>query len=212
MKLTKLAALLITATAAMSGVSSAVSVGVNVFANGSVGLIGLSGVTAISGRVIILSTTSDIDSALSTNLSPLLTLTPPDTTTSTEFNNALALSIGSTSAGSPGIVRTANFTNGAVSSLGATEIGTAGNFSYMLVVAESGGEVSGFGIYKNAVFPGLGTLTFNPNAVGDGIGIGTSTLASGIGYQLAPVVAIPEPSAALLGAIGALGLLRRRRN
>jgi hypothetical protein len=29
------------------------------------------------------------------------------------------------------------------------------------------------------------------------------------GFQLA---AVPEPSAALLGALGALGLLRRRRN
>ena len=32
------------------------------------------------------------------------------------------------------------------------------------------------------------------------------------GFKMAAPVAIPEPSAALLGAIGALGLLRRRRN
>jgi hypothetical protein len=212
MKLTKLAALVISATSAMSGVSSAAVIGVNVFANGTVGLIGLQGSTAISGRVIIVSTTADIGTALSTNLSPLLTLTPPDAaTTSVEFNNALTLSLGTTNATSPGIIRSANFANGAISSLGSVEVGAAGNFSYMLVVAESEGNVNGFGVYTNAAFPSLGAITFNPAAVGDGLGIGTSTLASGIGYQLAPVTIIPEPSAALLGALGALGLLRRRR-
>ena len=41
------------------------------------------------------------------------------------------------------------------------------------------------------------------------LGVGTSTYsATGTsGFQL-----VPEPSAALLGALGALGLLRRRRN
>ena len=207
MKLPKLVALVISATAAMSGVSSAVVIGVNVFGNASVGLIGLEGSTAISGRVVIVSTTADIGTSLFNNLSPLL-LSP--TTTSGQFNDALALSIGTTSATSPGIVRTANFTNGAVTSLGSSEVGAAGNFSYMVVVAESDGNVTGLGAYTNAAYPSLGTLTFNPNAVADGIGIGTSVLAGGIGYQLAPV--IPEPSAALLGALGALGLLRRRRN
>lgn len=38
-----------------------------------------------------------------------------------------------------------------------------------------------------------------------------STTASGT-YRAAAIAAVPEPSAALLGAIGALGLLRRRRN
>jgi hypothetical protein len=42
---------------------------------------------------------------------------------------------------------------------------------------------------------------------GDASGFGSSTYQT---LQLAP--AVPEPSAALLGAIGALGLLRRRRN
>jgi hypothetical protein len=50
------------------------------------------------------------------------------------------------------------------------------------------------------VFGTVGTFT------GDAGGQGSST------YSTLQIAAIPEPSAALLGAIGALGLLRRRRN
>ncbi|MBJ7284451.1 MAG: PEP-CTERM sorting domain-containing protein, partial [Akkermansiaceae bacterium] len=42
-----------------------------------------------------------------------------------------------------------------------------------------------------------------------GLGVGTSvgSAVGTSGFQL-----VPEPSAALLGALGSLGLLRRRRN
>ena len=62
----------------------------------------------------------------------------------------------------------------------------------------------------------FGTLTpMNTTAVG-GITAGQPNTASTTpfvnGVQLVAANAVPEPSAVLLGAIGALGLLRRRRN
>jgi hypothetical protein len=51
-------------------------------------------------------------------------------------------------------------------------------------------------------------------ADGNAIAIGAATEAGGgsLSAERFTAVAIPEPSSALLGAIGALGLLRRRRN
>lgn len=43
-------------------------------------------------------------------------------------------------------------------------------------------------------------------------GSGTAADAGSTGVRAASFLVVPEPSAALLGAIGALGLLRRRRN
>jgi len=209
MKKTKLAAIMIAATVAMSGVSSAVVLSLNAFANGSVGLIGLQGNTAQAGRAIFITSTTDISGAIFSNLNSLLAGVSP--TTSATFNAALAAAIGGTSATSPGIVRTANFAAGAISSLGNTELGAVANNTYFVLVSETAGNVNGFGAYRGTAVPSLGAVTFNPTNAQDGIGIGTSVLASGVGFQLAPVVIIPEPSAALLGAIGALGLLRRRR-
>lgn len=48
---------------------------------------------------------------------------------------------------------------------------------------------------------------------GNGTFVGDATFGGGAGtYSTLKLAVIPEPSAALLGAIGALGLLRRRRN
>jgi MYXO-CTERM domain-containing protein len=79
----------------------------------------------------------------------------------------------------------------------------------MILSGESGGLVNAIGAYKGPIVPSLGAVTFNPTNSSDSIGIGTSVFTAGSpnsGFQL-----IPEPSAALLGALGALGLLRRRR-
>ena len=85
-------------------------------------------------------------------------------------------------------------------------------------MAESGGFITGIGAYTGSNAPASGAVTFNPAGSGDSLGIGTSVFAAATtgptqpvsGFQLKS--AIPEPSTALLGAISALGLLRRRRN
>jgi hypothetical protein len=210
MKKTKLAAIVIAATAAMSGVSSAVSLSLLGFANTSVGLITLEGATGQSGRAIFIATTADINTSIFNNLNPLLVAG----TTSAQLNTALATAIGTTSGTSPGIVRTFNFSGSAMSTTGSVELGAIGNNTYLVLVSETGGLVNGFGAYTGADVPSLGSVTFNPANAGDSIGIGTSVFAgpagpAASGFQLA---AVPEPSAALLGALGALGLLRRRRN
>ena len=65
---------------------------------------------------------------------------------------------------------------------------------------DSGGELQYFG-NPTGITPTLGKLgAFTGNASGQGEG------------TYATLTFVPEPSAALLGAIGALGLLRRRRN
>jgi hypothetical protein len=89
----------------------------------------------------------------------------------------------------------------------------------MFLVAEAAGFITGIGAYTGPAIPGApGVLTFNTGNANDSLGVGTSTLiAAGAGgggpvsgFQLA--AAVPEPSTALLGAFGALALLRRRRN
>jgi MYXO-CTERM domain-containing protein len=59
---------------------------------------------------------------------------------------------------------------------------------------------------KGGAAPVIGTIgSFTGNPLPD-LGAGTTT------FSTLQLVAVPEPSAALLGALGALGLLRRRRN
>jgi len=109
----------------------------------------------------------------------------------------------------PGVVRSnIAFTNGAVTSGGNTEMGAAGNKTYVWMESNTGGAAS-YGLFQGPVVPGLGAVTLNSATMTEDL-IGTSTYsATGTsGFQLA---SIPEPSAALLGVIGALGLLRRRR-
>jgi hypothetical protein len=199
--------IIVATTAALTVASSAVTVSLIGVANASAGLITLNG-TAVSGRAIFVTTTgSDVRDGAFASLSPLL-LNPG--LTSANFDSALATLIGTTTAASPGIVRSVNFSNGVLASNATQEMGDAGNLTHLFLVAESGTDVLGFGAYTGGNVPTLGSVTFTPATAGDGIGIGTSVLNSGSGFQLAAV--IPEPSAALLGALGALGLLRRRRN
>lgn len=108
----------------------------------------------------------------------------------------------------PGAVRSnIAFTNGAVTSSGAVEMGAAGNKTYVWFNSTNGDS---WGLFQGPDVPALGAVTLNSASMTEDL-IGTSTYsATGTsGFQLASV---PEPSAALLGAVGALGLLRRRRN
>ena len=106
----------------------------------------------------------------------------------------------------PGVVRSSvAVTNGALTSSASTELGAAANKSYVWFQNTSG---SSYGAFQGPNVPALGALTLNSQTMTEDL-IGTSTYSAvgTSGFQL-----VPEPSAALLGALGALGLLRRRRN
>ena len=145
--------------------------------------------TNVTGTAYIYSTTTN-----------LTTLDPTVTKTRALFESLIAAD--------PGAVRSAiAFTNGAMTSSGSTELGAVGNRLYVWMSSADG---TSYGAYKGVQVPALGTLSINSGSLTD-MGVGTSVYsATGTaGFQLAYV---PEPSAALLGALGALGLLRRRRN
>jgi hypothetical protein len=187
----------------------------------NIGLITNSTRTAtFSGRAIFVSVTNQL-TGVSTSLDALLTTT---STSSATFDSTLASLIASTnptlaSTTNPGIVRSVNFTNGVLSTTGNQEMGSIGNRTYMFLVAESGGFVQALGAFTGVNVTSPGTVTFNSSFAGDSLGVGTSVFAAATagppatvasGFQL--VSAIPETSTSLLGAIGALALLRRRRN
>jgi hypothetical protein len=220
---TKLLSVLVAATAAFSGTSGAVTLALSGISNGTVGLITLDtdGAgpelrTTVSGRAIFVSTTSELTGVSAS----MATLLGSANSTPAMFDTALATLIGVTDpATSPGIVRSATFSAGAMTSTGNVQLGNVANKTYLFLVAESGGFITGIGAYTGSNVPAAGSVTFNPAFANDGLGVGTSVLAAATaspvqpisGFQLAPAVAIPEPSTMLLGALGALGLLRRRR-
>lgn len=198
---TKLIATIIAATAALANVSHAVTVNLAGIANATTGLITLDG-SVTSGRAIFVSTTgADVRNGGNAAFQSILTMGG----SSADFDAALTTLIDATSATSPGIVREVSFVDGVLLSTGPQELGNVGNFTHLFLVSESGGSVSGIGAYTGPDVPPLGAVTINANTAGDEIGIGTSTG----GFQLVAVV--PEPSVALLGMLGALGLVRRRR-
>jgi MYXO-CTERM domain-containing protein len=98
-------------------------------------------------------------------------------------------------------------TSGAVAGSQTVEVGAAGSKSYLWISSTDGNS---FGAFQGPNAPAVGAMTFNSATITEDL-LGTSTYSAvgTSGFQLASV---PEPSAALLGAVGALGLLRRRRN
>lgn len=222
---TKVLSIFIATTAIFSGTSHAVSLATAVLANTSVGLVTLdpdgdagSAIrTTVNGRFIVISTTTAL-TGVSASMNALLA---SSTSTPAQFDVALTSLIGVTNpTTSPGIVRSGAFTGGAITSTGAVELGSSGNTTYLFLVAESAGFITGIGSYVGPAVPTAGSITLNPAFVGDTLGVGTSVLSAAIvgppaqpvsGFQLSPALAVPEPSAALLGVLGALGLLRRRR-
>ena len=130
-----------------------------------------------------------------------LTSVPFTTTTRAAFESLLTFD--------PGAVRSnIAFTNGAVVSSGALELGAVGNRMYLWMSSADG---LSYGAFKGIVVPALGSVVMNSGSLTD-LGVGTSTYsATGTsGFQIGPLESCPEPSAALLTALGALGLLRRR--
>lgn len=180
------------------------------------------GRVAVSGRAIFLSVTTSL-TGVAASMNALLASA---TTTPLQFDTALNSLITSQNTldatTNPGIVRTIAYASGALTSSGSVQLGNSSNKTYLFLVAEAGGFITGIGAYTGPNVPTSGSVTFTVTSAGDTLGVGTSVLApattQGVGvpftqvisgYQLA--AAVPEPSAALLGAIGALGLLRRRR-
>ena len=176
------------------GVANAVTLATNIFANGTVGLITtqISGTrVGVNGTAYLYTSTTQIAGDLS------------GVNTLGEFTALM-------SGGDPLAVRSGlTVTNGLLASTGSSELGAAGKNIYLFIQSNDGFS---YGLYQGADVPSLGTVTLTPSVTSDLIGTSVLAAASGAnvvsGYQLAFV---PEPSAALLGALGALGLLRRRR-
>lgn len=187
---------LVAAGAVSLGTASAVSVTLTGIANTTVGLVtdGASS-TTLSGSAFFYSSSINLAPADLTGLA-----TAPDPRA---FFEGLLTS-------DPGLVRgPVSFTNGAFTSSGPQEMGAIGNFTY-LYLANTGSSL--VGVYQGQNVPGVGAVTINPSTATEDL-FGTSVLqnisGTNSGFQLMPVV--PEPSIVLLGSLGFLGLLRRRR-
>ena len=223
----KLLSLLMAATVVSTTASNAAVISVAGIANSTnnIGLITLDPTetpsvtlrSTVSGRAIFVSVTD----ALTGVAASMDTLLASLSSTPGAFDTALSTLIGATSSTDPGVVRSTTFSNGVLASTGTVQLGDVGNKTYLFLVAESGGFITGIGAYTGSNAPASGAVTFNSAGSGDSLGIGTSVFAAATGSPVQPasgfqlksaVAAIPEPSTALLGAIGALGLLRRRRN
>ena len=207
-------AILAAATASFTASSSAATIGLAAAANSTVGMITI-GADNVSGEAVFVSTTTEL-----TGISAAMqTLLASSMTTPADFQSTLATLIGSTSSTSPGIVRNnVAFAAGVLQTNVNANMGSVGNFTYLFLVGETGGFVTGIGSYAGRTVPALGAIMFNPLTSNDTPGVGTSVfggIAGTSGFQLSPTAfdsaAVPEPSAALLGALGVLSLLRRRR-
>ena len=182
------------AIASTIGFASAASYNTTVIANASVGLIteGVSD-TLSNGNIYVYSSTVDLAPADLAGIE-----------TSGDYVAFFEAAITAT----PGLARgPVAYVAGAVTSFGPAEMGNPGNFNYLLI---DGGDW--VGVYQGQSTPGVGAITFNPSLITEDL-VGTSTPtvvgATNSGFQL--VTGIPEPSITLLGALGVLGLLRRRR-
>ncbi len=182
--------------ALFSGAANAVSLTTNIFANNS-------------NNVGFVTTSGDIPRSLVTGLgffyssSTELTLANVSgVTTRTGFEALITAD--------PGAVRSSlAITNGALQSTGAAELGAVGNNLYLWLQSTDG---SLYGLYKsNADVPALGTVTITSATMGNLIGTSEYVANAAGGTSSSGFQLVPEPSVALLGALGVFGLIRRRR-
>lgn len=177
--------------ALLCGAANAVVITVTAQASTAAGLVTTgtgASATLVSGTARIYSTTTD-----------LTALDVASITTETAFVQLLT---------SPLTIRNLTVTSGAFSATGSTEAGTLANRTYLFISSTDGNSI---GIFKGANVPNTGALTFTPAAISQDFK-GTSVVQTINGFNSGwQLVAIPEPSSALLGMLGALGLLRRRR-
>lgn len=145
--------------------------------------------TLLSGTAFIYSSTTELGASDLTNV-----------TTRTGFEALLA-------AGTQTALRQTAFTSGSLTSSGNLTL-NPGDKTYLVLVSGTY-----FGAYQGSNVPALGGVTINANTDIEALK-GTSTYqtinTTKSGFQL--VDTVPEPSTTLLGAFGALALLRRRRN
>lgn len=171
------------------GSANAVVVGLTGLANSSVGLITAGGSsTLVSGSAYFYSSSADLSKAQLASV-----------TTRAAFEALLT--------SDPGVVRSAvSFTNGVLQSTGNIEMGAATNKTYLFL---ANADSSLYGIYQGPAVPALGAVTINPGTIVEDL-VGTTDVitygSTKSGFQL-----VPEPSVALLGALGVFGLVRRRR-
>lgn len=194
MKLKIASALL--ACLAFGGLANAATISVAVIANntGTIGNITAgASATLLTGTAYVYVTTTELAAADFVSFDPATTAAAK-----TSFEALLA---------SPTPLRTSAFTNGVIASTGNLSL-NPGEKTYVFFDAGSY-----YGIYQGNNVPSSGAVTINPATNLEDLK-GTSSVQSfsgtTSGFQLVPI-AVPEPSAALLGMLGALGLLRRRR-
>ena len=156
-----------------------------------------------SGRAIFVSTFyTDIPGGAKAAFEPYF---DNPTWTSAQFDEVLNTFIGPISIDSPGIVRTDPFTDGVLNTpFSRTEVGMNFSTVCLILVAESGGFVTGLGVYSGPRIVPNGPMIFNTSTAQDTAGVGTSEN----GFQLTPV---PEPTIAILGLARAALAARRRR-
>ena len=167
------------------------------------GTISVGADATVGGRAIVVSTTAEIAGDIPTAFDSILT----SGGSSGDFDAALSGLIG---ADPTGQVFDTTFAGGTLffntGTSGGTEVGPVGNNTYLFLVAETGGQVDGIGAFQGGDVVALGSIIYSPAGT-------TAALGSngGGGFALAEVNAVPEPTVALLGALGVLGMLRRRR-
>lgn len=197
----------ILATLAFShGMANAVTLATNIFANATTaGLV----TTTLDGTPAAPRSTVSGSAYLYSSSVQITALQVTTVTSRAQFEELLITNGGTA-------LRTTTITNGAITPLSGTDanldVGAAGNNVYVWMQNTAG---TTYGLFQSADVPNLGSLNITPtSATGDWIGTsvlsaaGTDPVTPISGWQL---YSIPEPSAALLGALGALGLLRRRR-
>ena len=185
-----------------------------------IGLVVLGALSCGTANAVVL--TSAVIANTTNNVGLITTLVAgtntPVTGTAYVFSTSTALTVSSvagvtTLAGlqllitnDPGSVRSVGFTAGALASSVQVDFGAVGNKTYLWLQSTDG---SAYGLYSGIAVPSSGAVTFNSATSGDLIGTSVYSANGTSGFQL--VSSVPEPSAALLGALGVLGLLRRRR-
>jgi hypothetical protein len=187
---------LLAACVLSSGFASAVTLQTNIFANNTVniGFVTTSGATPrtlVTGLGFLYSSATELTAA---NVSAV--------TTRSGFEALIGAD--------PGVVRSnLAITNGALSSTGQSDIGAVGNNLYLWLQSTDGGL---YGLFKsNGDVPSLGTVSITSATMGDLIGTSVYQANAAGGTNSSGFQLIPEPSVALLGALGVLGLVRRRR-
>lgn len=123
--------------------------------------------------------------------------------------NLMNLTTNTTDGGSIGLNRITN-----LSGISYTKPGVASGDEFRVIwfdITALGGASADGTKYGMFDMPSLDTLQNDPGSYPVAAAFAGADTAKSMGFTLGGALPVPEPSAALLGALGALGLLRRRR-